>query len=183
MLTPKTAATNVANTIRQLRDIRGWTQKRLSEVSGVPRPTLASLESGGANPTLSVLVQVAEALGVGLDELVSPAKAVARLYRVSELPLKTRGAVQIRALVPDAIPGVIIERMAYAMGASMAGSPHTPGTREYLTCERGSIALTASGERYELGPGDVVVFRGDQKHGYSNTFDGETIAYSVVVPS
>ena len=53
----------------------------------------------------------------------------------------------------------------------MAGVPHTPGTREYLTCERGQIELSAGGESFALDPGDVVVFRGDQRHGYRNTGD------------
>jgi XRE family transcriptional regulator, regulator of sulfur utilization len=45
---------------------------------------------------------------------------------------------------------------------------HTPGTREYLTCESGRIELVASGERWELAPGDSLVFRGDQRHSYRN---------------
>ena len=52
--------------------------------------------------------------------------------------------------------------------AAMGGVPHTPGTREYLTCERGQIELSAGGESFTLDPGDVVVFRGDQRHGYRN---------------
>jgi quercetin dioxygenase-like cupin family protein len=70
--------------------------------------------------------------------------------------------------------------MELAPGAAMAGIPHTPGTREYLTCEVGEIELSASGERWRLGPGDVVVFRGDQKHGYRNLLRRTSVAYSVV---
>jgi XRE family transcriptional regulator, regulator of sulfur utilization len=36
------------------------------------------------------------------------------------------------------------------------------------TCERSRIELVASGERFELGPGDAVVFRGDQRRSYHN---------------
>ena len=182
MPTPESAANNLAHTVRQLREIRGWTQQRLSDLSGVPRPTLAGLESGGSNPTLSVLVRVAGAFGIGLDELVSPPRTSGRLYRASELPTKRRGGVTVRALVPDALPGVVVERMAFQAGATFAGSPHTPGTHEYLTCERGGITLTAAGERYVLSEGDVVAFRGDQRHGYAAARDGETVAYSVILP-
>jgi quercetin dioxygenase-like cupin family protein len=73
--------------------------------------------------------------------------------------------------------------MALPEGAKLVGVPHTPGTREYLTCERGRIELVASGESYALEPGDVVVFRGDQRHSYQNVGQGETVAYSVVLPS
>ncbi len=71
--------------------------------------------------------------------------------------------------------------MELPRGASMTGTPHKPGTREYLTCERGSVQLTASGELYVLEPGDVVVFRGDQKHGYACLGEQDAVAYSVVI--
>jgi quercetin dioxygenase-like cupin family protein len=58
--------------------------------------------------------------------------------------------------------------MELAPGGHLSGIPHTPGTREYLTCESGRIELAASGERWELGPDDSLVFRGDQRHGYRN---------------
>jgi quercetin dioxygenase-like cupin family protein len=58
--------------------------------------------------------------------------------------------------------------------------PHTPGTREYLTCERGTVELAVGGERYRLGEGDVVSFRGDQRHGYHNPGSSTAIAYSAI---
>jgi XRE family transcriptional regulator, regulator of sulfur utilization len=39
----------------------------------------------------------------------------------------------------------------------------------------------AAGETFRLGPGDVVVFRGDQKHSYANLGRQRAVAYSVVV--
>ncbi len=63
----------------------------------------------------------------------------------------------------------------------MSGVPHTPGTREYLTCESGEIVLVAAGDTFELRPGDVVSFRGDQRHSYTNPGRKAAIAYSVVV--
>lgn len=176
------AASNLAASVRQIREIRGWTQQKLSDLSGVPRATLAGIESGSSNPTLAVLVRIAAAFGVSLDELVSPPRASARVYSSSELTVRKRGAVQVRALVPDAIPGVIVERMRFVAGGRLAGTPHKPGTREYLTCESGSVDLIASGQRFSLQTGDVCVFRGDQRHGYENTADGVTVAYSVVLP-
>ena len=62
----------------------------------------------------------------------------------------------------------------------MIGVPHTQGTREYLTCERGNIELTVTGRKFELEAGDVVVFAGDQKHGYRNVGRGLAIGHAVV---
>jgi mannose-6-phosphate isomerase-like protein (cupin superfamily) len=63
----------------------------------------------------------------------------------------------------------------------MVGVPHTPGTREYLTSERGTIVLVASGERVAVEEGDVVAFRGDQRHSYENPGSSPAVGYSVVV--
>ena len=70
--------------------------------------------------------------------------------------------------------------MDLSPGGQMQGVPHTQGTREYLTCETGSIQLSAGGEVWALGPGDVVVFPGDQRHAYRNLSRGRTVAYSIV---
>jgi len=67
-----------------------------------------------------------------------------------------------------AIAGLEVERVLLPPGAGMTGIPHTPGTREYLTCERGEVELSESGRLWRLAAGDVVVFRGDQSHGYRN---------------
>jgi XRE family transcriptional regulator, regulator of sulfur utilization len=167
--------------IRQLREARGFTQQQMAQMAGVPRATWANLESGSANPTLSVLDRVAHAFQVSLEELVSTPKAACAFYGKDDIEVQRRGAAVIRKLLPDPIPGVELDRFELPAGVRMVGVPHTPGTREYLTCETGSIELVAAGEKWLLGPGDVVVFRGDQRHSYENKGRGTAIAYSVVL--
>jgi XRE family transcriptional regulator, regulator of sulfur utilization len=176
-----TAPANLARNIRALREARSLTQKQLSDRSGVPRPTWANLESGSSNPTLSVLVKVASALAVSIEELIGPPRATGRFYAADQLPGRTRGGVRVGKVLPDALTGIDIERIALPSGKAMGGVPHTAGTREYLFCERGKIELTASGTGWTLSPGDCVVFRGDQRHSYRNRARGETVAYSVVL--
>jgi quercetin dioxygenase-like cupin family protein len=62
----------------------------------------------------------------------------------------------------------------------MTGVPHTPGTREYLTCESGMVELSVAESNWLLHAGDVVVFRGDQKHSYRNPGSAVSVAYSVL---
>jgi len=179
---PGTAGTaaHLGRNIQTLREARGRTQEQIARVAGIPRATWANLESGAANPTLAVLIKVAQALQVRLEELIEPPRRTGRLYRAAELPVRQRGLVAVRKLLPETIPGLEIERMELPARATMGGVPHTLGTREYLTCERGQIELSAGGESFLLGPGDVVVFRGDQRHGYRNPGAATTIAYSVI---
>jgi XRE family transcriptional regulator, regulator of sulfur utilization len=171
----------IAANIRDLRNLRGLTQQQMAKLSELPRATWQHLESGGANPTLAVLHRVALALQVSLEELISPPRAACRHYPAASLPRRTKGGVEVAHLLPDHIPGVMIDRMELPPRAAMAGVPHTQGTREYLTCEEGEIRLTVAGEHWTLARGDVVVFRGDQKHGYSNPGARPAIGYSVVL--
>jgi XRE family transcriptional regulator, regulator of sulfur utilization len=174
-------AENISKNIKLLREARSVTQDQLARAAGIPRPTLANLESGGANPTISVLAKVASALYVPVEELISPVHAIGMLYRSGELPSRKRGEVIVKKLLPDTVHGLEMERMDLPGGARMIGSPHRPGTREYLSCESGVVEITVSGNTWRLEAGDVFVFRGDQKHSYANPGGKATIAYSVVV--
>jgi transcriptional regulator with XRE-family HTH domain len=171
---------HLADNIKALREARGVSQQQIARTAGIPRATWTHLESGAANPTLAVLVKVANALQIRLDELLAAPRSSARHHRAADLPTRQRGDVAIRKLLPEPLPGLDMERMVLPAGARMAGVPHTAGTREYLTCERGTIELVVAGERYTLAEGDVVTFRGDQRHGYHNPGTSIAIAYSVI---
>jgi transcriptional regulator with XRE-family HTH domain len=159
---------NLAANLRRLREARGLSQRKIAQLSGIPRPTWGSLEAGGANPTLAVLGRAAAALQVSIEELIGPPRTAARLFRDAEQRTRRRQGASLRPLLPETIPGLEISRLELEPAGRLAGIPHTPGTREYLTCLSGRIELVASGERWALEPGDTLVFRGDQRHVYRN---------------
>jgi len=175
-------AGRLAKNVKQLREARGLTQQQMAKLAGVPRATWAHLESGEANPTLGVLHKAATALQVSIEELLSAPRGAARHYAKSTLPVRTPGQAAVRKCLPDPIPGMEIDRIEIAPGGRMTGVPHTAGTREYLTLESGEeMLLMVSGERFRLERGDVVAFRGDQKHSYHNPGRAPVVGYSVVV--
>lgn len=62
--------TSVGPRLRALRRSRDITLTELSETTGISVSTLSRLESGGRKPTLELLLPLARAYGVPLDELV-----------------------------------------------------------------------------------------------------------------
>lgn len=62
--------TAVGPRLRALRRDRGTTLAQLSETTGISLSTLSRLESGKRKPTLELLLPLAKAHGVALDELV-----------------------------------------------------------------------------------------------------------------
>jgi len=175
-------AASLAANVRWLRERRGLTQAQLAELCGLPRSTVGNVETGSANPTLHVLVRLALALQLSIEELLSAPRGRTEVYRAGELPTdrRARGKARVHKLLPHPIPGMEIDRIELDPGARMAGVPHRPGTQEYLCCEKGRLVLWTAGERMELDPGDVAAFQGDQPHGYHNEGRAPAVGFSVV---
>lgn len=172
---------NLAENIRRLRESRGLSQQQLADLSGIPRPTWASLETGVANPTLTVLSKAASAFNISIEELVGPPRSEFKFIAAAKVRARKRQGAVIRPLVAEAIPGLEITRTELHPGGSMVGIPHKTGTREYLTCESGRVELVAGGEHHVLHEGDMLVFRGDQRHSYINPDQSKkSVSVSVV---
>jgi len=178
---PLALSARLATNVRHLREARGLTQEQMARLAGLPRATWGHLETGAANPTLAVLDKVATALQVPIEELTSAPRATGRLYPRAALKLRRQGDGSVRQLLPDPIPGVLIDRMEIPAGGRIPGVPHMPGTREYFTSESGEVVLAVGGDQWAVGPGDVLVFRGDQRHSYRNRGRSTAVGYSVVL--
>ena len=115
-----------------------------------------------------MLSKAAAALQVSIEELVGAPRTEVQHFQAGDIQEQRRQGAQIRPLIPEALSGLEISRLKLEPNGRMIGVPHTPGTREYLTCESGRIELVAGGERWTLSKGDMLVFRGDQRHSYHN---------------
>ena len=128
--------TNLADNIRRFRAERQLSQQQLANLSGIPRPTWASLETGSANPTLSVLSKAANALNVSIEELIGPPRNEFEFIPADKVRQRKKQNATVRPLVPEAIPGLEISRTELQPGGRMIGTPHKTGTREYIRRNR-----------------------------------------------
>ena len=166
---PERAGLHLARNLTSLRHARRLTQDALALASALPRSTIANLESGEANPSLAVLVKVAGALGVPIDELLAAPRAKVRKWTGEEIGSRQRGrGVAERPLVPEPTPDGLLYVMDFAPDARFGGTPHLPGTREYFTCLDGRVEIIVAGEHYELYAGGVLAFPGNTAHSYRN---------------
>ncbi len=182
----QTLAAYLADNLRDFRNKRGLTQQQLAKLCEIPRSTVANIETGTGNPTLAVLVQLAGALQLTLEELISPPRSSCAVFKKGALPTVTKGRstkATLHRLLPYPTPGMEIDRFELEAKARFTGAPHKPGTHEYLYCERGHITLWLSGERFDLNVGDVAAFEGDQAHSYHNPGAKTAIGFSVVALS
>ena len=106
----RSAAAHLARNLAGLRHARNLTQGALARGAAVPRSTIANLESGAGNPSLVVLVKVAHALGVPIDELLASPRAKVRRWPAADVAFRVKGrGVTIRDLVPEPVPDEMME--------------------------------------------------------------------------
>jgi transcriptional regulator with XRE-family HTH domain len=169
--------TRLAHNLRELREARSLTQQELSDRSGVPRPTLAHLESGQGNPTLTVLSKVAAALGIGIEALVSASKPKVRVVSRQDLPSEERAGVELRTLGVEL--GVGFERWELQRGARLERSAGRHGERRVVVCEAGEVSITVGTSEHRLRAGELAVIDASARPAFESRGRGVSIVYSV----
>lgn len=164
--------------LRQLRLEREATLADLARETGISVSTLSRLESGGRRPTLELLLPLARAHGVALDELVDAPETGdprVRLRPVTRhgrtfLPLTRRpGGPQAFKMVLPPEPGA------------------TPDARthegyEWLYVLSGRIRLVLGSRDLDLGPGEVVEFDTRTPHWVANPGPAPAEAVAIFGP-
>jgi transcriptional regulator with XRE-family HTH domain len=153
-------ADNLATNLRSLREARGWSQQQLADNSGVPRPTVAHLESGEGNPTLSVLVRVATALGVSLEHLVRSVSDALVVHVGESLTTRACGQALSRRLYSEA-SGTEVERIEIPGRSQCPLGPSSPIHQQIVSCESGRIDVRSKDDLRKLRTGDVLRIRGE----------------------
>ena len=150
--------------LRTLRRQRDITLADLSGTTGISVSTLSRLESGARRPTLELLLPLAKAHGVTLDELVdAPPTGDPRVHLrpvtrhgMTMLPLTRRvGGIQAYKLVLP--PG----------GARREPDPQTHEGYEWLYILSGRLRLVLGEHDMELGPGEAAEFDTRVPHWFS----------------
>lgn len=173
----------LAENLKAFRMKRNYTQEDFSKLSGLARSTITNIESGEANPSISNVIKISEALGVSIDQLISKPRSSILLLKEEDLIKEVRGKyVEIYKLFPDKIKDIAIDRVVIKSGEVFRGSPHLSGTKEYLTVIKGTLQITINNEQITVEENQVLAFPGDVNHAYRNIGKGNLEYISIVLP-
>lgn len=141
--------------LRALRTQRGTTLVALSETTGISQSTLSRLESGQRRPNLELLLPLARAYGVPLDDLVgAPATGDPRVHLK---PLNRRGMTFVPlSRRPGGVQAFKVVYPARWHGADLEPQTH-PG-HEWLYVLSGRLRLRLGDDEHVLSPGEVAEF-------------------------
>lgn len=165
-------ASAIGARVKHERQARGWTLDQLAEAAGVSRRMVINVEQGAANPSVGTLLRISDALGVGLPALVEPPQPEpVKVIRHGDGATLWRGASGGRGvLVAGTEPPDVVELWDWTLapGDRRASEAHTPGTRELVQVQQGTILVTVADRSVTLDAGDAVAFPGDVAHAYAN---------------
>ncbi|HZX36771.1 MAG TPA: XRE family transcriptional regulator [Streptomyces sp.] len=163
--------------LRRIRRERGATLGALSEVTGISVSTLSRLESGRRRPSLELLLPIARAHQVPLDELVG-APPVGD-PRVRSKPIVRHG----RTLLPlTRQPGGL---QAYKVVQQPGSAEPEPGTHEgyeWLYVLSGRLRLLLGDHDVVLGAGEAAEFDTRVPHWFGPTDEGPVEFLSLFGP-
>jgi transcriptional regulator with XRE-family HTH domain len=172
----------LAENLRRLRETRGWSQQQLADASGVPRPTIANLEGGDGNPTLSVMMRIAGALGATLEQLITRIHQGLEVRDADTLPVRSLGALAMGRQLHTEASGVDVERVELPPKSAGALRPVGAGMQQIISCEQGRVDLRVSGESTRLRSGDVARWRGQGQVVAENVTAKSTTLVVVTIP-
>ena len=180
----QTPGTVLAANIRKLRTSMKMTQARLAKKAGLPRATVALLESKRGNPSINSVVAIARAMGVGVDDLMNEERASSTtIVRRSDMRQTEMAEGRFMATVVSPINSkhILMQEISMMPGCSCKGKPHPIGSQEYFLCNEGEATVVVDGTPNEVKAGDLIFFQGNLPHYYHNSTNRPVHAFSVVV--
>ena len=156
----------VGSRLRQIRALRKITLIDLSERTGISKSTLSRLENGQRRPSLELLLPLAQAYRIPLDELVGAPDTGDPRIRLK--PRRVKG----RTVLPLTPPGGV-----QAWKIIIPSTQSTPALRthdgyEWLYVLSGSMRLILDDEDIVVGVGEAVEFDTTRPHWFGSTGDG-----------
>lgn len=158
--------------VRSERQAREWTLDQLADKSGVSRRMLINVEQGTANPSVTTLLRLSDALGIGLQALVAvPQTKTAEVVRANTAPALWTGEGGGRGvLLAGTTPPDILELWDWTLapGDRHDSEAHVRSTKEILQVREGTVTVTVGDQTEVLEVDDAISFASDVPHSYAN---------------
>ncbi len=161
----------VGRRISRLRKERGITLSELAKIAGISKSTLSAIESGDANPTISTLWAIADALNVPFGELLP-----------EEFKEVDESGITVRLIERSSIPKIEVYKMILKPRSVRRANPHQKGVIEKVFVVNGSMLTGLLSSPKLLKAGEEMEFRADVPHIYMAMDEGATAIITIKYP-
>ncbi len=168
-----TALEQVAPRLRRVREQRGLTLTEAADLTGISKSTLSRLETGQRRPNLELLLPLAQAYRVPIDDLVGAPEVGDPRIRLK--PRRVNG----RTVLPLTHPGGIQAWKIVIPKTQSKPSLRTHDGFEWLYVLSGRMRLVMGDQDLVLGVGEAAEFDTQVPHWFGSTGDGPAEVLSI----
>jgi transcriptional regulator with XRE-family HTH domain len=175
----------LARRIRAFRQSRRLSLRRLAEVSGASPSFLSQLERGLSGASVSMLMQIASALGISVADLFDEKSATGpKIIGRNDRPTLPKQDGYRKALISQrpvrAFEAYVGE---FDVGGTTGKRPYTHGdSQELMLVLRGEVEVTLGDEAYLLIEGDSIEYSTSIPHTTVNSGDQPAEVLWIISP-
>lgn len=183
------SAAPVGERLRALRKARGIPARLLAERLGISPSAVSQIERGVMNPSVSRLIEIADALDVPLTSVfddaatVSTAPAFGLRRADHDTTVEIEGGVTFRRISPVPTPGVDYFESTYPPGTTAHGASGLFRHEGYEvgTVVAGELTVDFDDERVILRAGDAISYPCSRPHRLHNDGEVAVVAQWLIV--
>lgn len=181
---PEDVSRKIGQRVKGLRAHLELTLDQLAESAEVSRRQLVNIEQGEANPSISTLLKLCDALGVSLPMLIENSSSeqynLTRSGDGSQLWSGDKGG--LGTLLTHAEGQGVVELWSWKLNPTekYESEAHRFQTKELIHIHKGRLTVLVGDQTFELSAGDALEFQADQEHTYAN-YGKSVVSYSLVV--
>jgi transcriptional regulator with XRE-family HTH domain len=157
----------IAASLRRERRRSGLSLTEVARQAGIAKSTLSQLESGSGNPSVETLWALCVALDMPFSRLLDSPRPSTQVIRAGDGPTFFASQSSYLATMLSACPPGArrdLFRIVAEPGPPKASQPHLPGAVEHVVMSTGRALVGITDSPEELGPGDYIVYAGDEPH-------------------
>lgn len=173
---------DVGEKLRELRNDKGLSIRKVSEATGFSVSFLSKLENGKTSITIRNLIRLLNFYGVTLaDIFASPLSRKITFRREERKRIDSPESVRLEMLVDESEA-----QMEPILGTFQPGARYKEliqhGGEEFAIVVKGEFRFELGETTHHLREGDCVYFPGEESHGWKNLSDEEAELLMVITP-
>lgn len=160
--------------LKRLREERGYSIGKLSEIVQVSKSMLSQIEKGETNPSVGTIWKIANGLRVSFTSLLNEnidTFRVVRKAKVQPITQDDEGYAIFPYFPYSSDKKFEMYSVELAPNSEHYSEAHVKGVEEYFLVTRGCIKVMIGHESVVLETGDAIDFIAEKEHRYQNLGD------------
>lgn len=171
---------DIGDNLREIRKRRNLTIKQLSEKSEVSGITISNIENHKSNPTIGVLLNLADTLEVPLRAILHAKPTISTVFKVGKGYFANEISKDWQAQLVFGQDNTEVYRIKMAPNSSYSMAAQCKGYIEVITVMNGELKIKLEEGNYTLSKFESIHFDANQTHTYENPLD-EIVFLNIVV--